>query len=292
MARPRHPGRLVMNGVAALAAGLLTAACSAQAAPAPAPRDTTAPAPAAVTYRAPDDVTRMLFPATGAETRWTQGLDALGQQVAGTVTVTCARRAGRALPEQPPPAFIRLFEVPDLDFVARHGFSRSAPVPAPGPVSGPAGGTRATTAEGCRKEGAAAAADLHDRYGPLQRLWFGALSTLDRGTRVRDALGTLPDCLAGRGIKVGDENAFFVLVDSRLAAAPAADRARLDRDLGRAYADCMRPVEAVRDSARLRLREEFLREHAGEVTALRRTLPEALHDTERRYGLRLAFPAP
>jgi hypothetical protein len=72
----------------------------------------------------------MLFPATGAESRWTQGLDVFVRQVSRATAASCAHDHGIGLPEDVPVAFIRFFEVPDLDFIALHGLSESAQVPA------------------------------------------------------------------------------------------------------------------------------------------------------------------
>ncbi|MFD8734054.1 hypothetical protein ACFV06_03950 [Streptomyces sp. NPDC059618] len=54
----------------------------------------------------------------------------------------------------------------------------------------------------------------------------------------------------------------------------------------------MRPVEAVREPARLRLRARFLTDHATEVRTLRATLVPSLHRAEEKNGVRLVFPAP
>ncbi|WP_410538492.1 hypothetical protein [Streptomyces sp. KL2] len=297
MIRPVSPRRPAFRVTAATAAAItaLLAGCSAGAGtPGGTPSRTGAEPPSAarLTHVLPGDPVRMVLPATGAETRWTQGLDAFGQQVAHIVSADCASERGAGLPDGPPPAFIRLSELPDLDFLARHGFSRSADLPAP-EASPTAPGTGDPAAvRHCQDEGRAAAERLRGAYAPLQGRWFRELASLRGDPAAARALRGLPGCLAGHGIEVGDEDGFFALADTRLNSAAPAERPRVDRELGRAYASCMRPVEAVREPARLRMREDFLAEHADEVRELRRTLVPALRRAEERYGPRLSFPAP
>lgn len=299
MIRPANPYRCVVGVAAAAAVGLSAAACSAGPGPS-AGAPVAHAAPAGLTHTLPDDPVRMLFPATGAETRWIQGLDVLRQQVSRSVTASCARDAGISLPEQVPVAFIPFSDIPDLDFIDRHGFGRSAEVPDPASSPLPARSGDPAPARSadpadvrrCADEGASAARRSRGAYAPLQGQWFRELATLRRDPAVVRALGTLPDCFAGHGFRARDEDAFFGLADSRLLSAGTADLPRVNRELGRAYASCMRPVEAVREPARLRLRTRFVEEHADRIRELRRTLVPALHRTEEQYGLRLSFPAP
>lgn len=288
---------------AAAAAALLTAACgtaagSAGQGPSAPPAPTTAAAPARVTHTLPADPVRMVLPVTGAESRWTQGLDVFGQQVARTAAADCAREERATLPEEVPLAFISYAELPDLAFLGRHGFGHGTEVPPPAPAPTSAAGTTplrpGSTAQirRCRAQGEAAAKAVREVYLPLQRAWFGELSAARRSPAATRALDGLPGCLARQGYRVRDENAFFALVDSRLMDAPAADYARVDSELGSAYATCMRPVEAAREPVRRDLRERFLADHAEEAGALRAALVPALRRAEKTYDLRLAFPAP
>ncbi|WP_369044149.1 hypothetical protein [Streptomyces sp. Midd1] len=301
----RRPATLRVT-FAAIAA-LVTAACSADPAPT---ADPTPPAPvsaARLSAALPDDPVRMVLPATGAETRWTQGLDVFVRQEARAVAASCAHDHGTEPPTQDPVTFIRYYELPDLDFVTRHGMSGSAAVPVvtPGPVrtdtgarsgkgkrggAGDAGDT--AVVRRCVTEGTAAATALRDTYAALQGQWFGTLVPLRHDPAVLRALRTLPGCLARRGIRVRDENGFFALADARQQTTPADRLPAVDRALGSAYADCMRPVEAVREPARLRLRARFLADHAAEVRTLRANLLPALRRAAKEHGLRLVFPAP
>ncbi|WP_326843853.1 hypothetical protein OHB33_36875 [Streptomyces sp. NBC_01558] len=301
----RRPATLRVT-FAAIAA-LVTAACAADPAPT---ADPTPPAPvsaARLSAALPDDPVRMVLPATGAETRWTQGLDVFVRQEVRAVAASCAHDHGTEPPTQDPVTFIRYYELPDLDFVTRHGMSGSAAVPVvtPGPVrtdtgarsgkgkrggAGDAGDT--AVVRRCVTEGTAAATALRDTYAALQGQWFGTLVPLRHDPAVLRALRTLPGCLARRGIRVRDENGFFALADARQQTTPADRLPAVERALGSAYADCMRPVEAVREPARLRLRARFLADHAAEVRTLRANLLPALRRAAKAHGLRLVFPAP
>ncbi|WUD72204.1 hypothetical protein OG937_11200 [Streptomyces sp. NBC_00510] len=299
MIRPASPYRIVARVVAAAAVALSAAACS--TGPGPSGSAPVAHAvPARLTHTLPDDPVRMLFPATGAETRWTQGMDVLRQQASRYAAASCARDAGISLPEQMPVAFIPFGDIPDLDFIDRHGFGQSAEVPAPaaGPLTARSGNPAATRSADpaairrCSGAGSAAARRTRDAFAPLQGEWFRELASLRRDPATIRALGTLPGCLAGHGFHVRDEDAFFGLVDSRLLTADTTDLPRVNRELGHAYASCMRPVEAVREPARLRLRTRFVDEHADQIRELRKTLVPSLRGTEEQYGLHLSFPAP
>lgn len=273
----------------------MLAACSTAADPSESAPSSAPPtgASAQVTHALPDDPVRMLLPATGAEARWTQGLDAFGQQVAHTVTASCASKGGFGLPQDaPPPAFIRFFELPDLDFLAQHGFSHSAEVPLP--AEPPATDRSGTPDEvrRCGDEGAAAADALRKTYVPLQGSWFKELGSLRDAPATVKAMAGLPDCLARHGIDVPDEDGFFRHTDSRLNSTAPADVPRESRALGGVYADCMRPVEAALEPLRERLRTRFLTEHAAEADKLRENLVPSLRSAEERHGVRLSFPAP
>lgn len=293
----RSAHRILARTAVAAAGAVLVTACS--AGPQDSGSTSSAPlTPAHLSHALPDDPVRMVLPANGAETRWTQGLDVFGQQVARAGADSCARRLGIRLPRQIPVVFIRFFEVPDLDFIARHGLSASAEVPAPGvnptPAVSPAPARAGTKAEirRCQKEGADAVSALRDAYVPLQGAWFDELADLRRAPATARVLEELSACFARQGFRAPDELSFMGLGDARKQAASAAELPAVETEMGRAYATCMRPVEAVRDPARLKLRADFLTDHAAQVRELRRTLVPLLHRAEMQYGVRPAFPAP
>ncbi|MGW1723462.1 hypothetical protein ACWCQK_11105 [Streptomyces sp. NPDC002306] len=300
---------------AVVAAVLLVTACSADPGRSPG-APARAVAPARLGHALPDDPVRMVLPATGAETRWTQGLDVFGQQVTRAAAAGCADQGGFRLPrEQVPVAFIRFFELPDLDFIARHGMSASAEVPAVNAsvptvvnssvptvvnssaptVASSSGAVRAggaTEVGRCRAAGTTASAALRDLYVPLQQKWFGEVVTLREDPAVLHVLRGLPDCLAEQGVPARDEQGFMAAADARQQRAAPEDLPATEAELGATYATCMRPVEAVREPARLRLRDRFLADHADEIRELREALVPALRTAERRYGVPLVFPEP
>ncbi|MGW1621157.1 hypothetical protein [Streptomyces sp. NPDC002172] len=282
---------VLVRAALAAAVALLGTACSTDAVRQSGPPAATV-APARLGRTLPDDPVRMVLPATGAETRWTQGLYVFAQQVTRVAAVDCARRGGFALPVETPLAFIRFFALPDLDFVARHGLSTSADVPAPATAPTTARAGSAAQVRRCRAQGTKAAAALSDLYLPLEQRWFGELGAVDRAPATVRARRGLPGCLAGHGVPAKDERAFMGAADARQQAATPADLPATERALGRVYADCMRPVEAVRDPARLSLRTRFLADHAAEVRTLREKLLPALRAAEKRYGVPLVFPQP
>ncbi|MFF4244818.1 hypothetical protein ACFYY2_10125 [Streptomyces sp. NPDC001822] len=286
------PHRSLARAAVAAATALLTAACS-TAVGASDGQQSVAEAPGRLTQALPDDPVRMVLPTTGAETRWTQGLNVFGQQLARAAAAECARAGGFRLTEEVPVAFIPFGDLPDLGFLGRHGFGRSAEVPTGPRASASARAGGATETHRCRAVGATAAEQVAKRYQPLQKAWFGALDNAVKGdSAARRALRDLPGCLAREGYAAADQRAFFALVDRRLMSTPAADLARVNTGLGGAYAHCMRPVEAVREPVRRKVRERFLTDHAAEVRGLRTALFPALHRAGERYGVPLVFPAP
>lgn len=291
MIRPAILRRRMRRTAVAVAVALSAVACSTGPGPSNSPSSARV-TPARLTHALPDDPVRMLFPATGAESRWTQGLSVFGQQVAGAVEASCARDGGIAPPERGPLTFIRVSAIPDLDFLGRHGFAHGAELPAPEARSTPTGSGSPAVVRRCRAEGGAAARAVHDAYATLQRRWFSEVTSVRRDPVTVRALEALPECLAGQGFRVSDEDDFFGLVDSRLLTASTADFPRVDRELGHAYATCMRPVEAAREPARLRLRTRFIAQHVDEVRELRETFVASLRRAEKEYGVRLTFPAP
>jgi hypothetical protein len=269
---------------------LAVAACSGASAETPAPGAAALPPPA-VTYAMPDDVTAMVLPAAGAETRWTQGLTAFVETARQASARDCARSAGTVMPDIPPPMFTRFLSLPDLRFIQAHGFS-GGPAPTPWATSPPpGGGTAVPSAQGaCLSEGDAAVKDLRNLFVPLQGRWWAELGALDKNAEVKRSYQAFSDCLTSRGAKASTEDGFFSLVDSRLQKAEGAERGRIEQKLGADYAACMRPVEAVREPLRRHLREEFVAAHGQEVEEMRRTLVPQIRQWEKRHGIRLSFP--
>ncbi|MFD5629089.1 hypothetical protein [Streptomyces sp. NPDC127072] len=247
----------------------------------------------------------MVLPATGADSRLTVGLGTFGQTVGAAVTARCTSDAGRPRPQGPPPMFVRLGALPDLDLLERTGFNggpspelpsvlrTSAPPAEPG-ADGTGHGDSDTVVRRCAAAGTAAVRGLDALSSPLQGKWWNELDTLRDQPQVRHALTKLPECLDHRhNLRVNSEDDFFALVDSRLADHADDDAAlvREDRKLAVAYADCMRPVEAVREPLREKLRERFVAENSRAIASLRSKLGPAVRELEKRHGVRISFPA-
>jgi hypothetical protein len=117
-----------------------------------------------------------------------------------------------------------------------------------------------------------------------------SLDALRNRPQVRRALAKVPECLEHRhNLRVNNEDDFFALVDSRIAehADDATALVREARELAGAYADCMRPVETVREQ----LRERFAAENIREIAALHSKLGPAVQELEKHHGVRISFPA-
>lgn len=277
---------LTLVTVIALAAG---AAGCAEPSGSPAGSGTAAAAAAPhaspVTYEVPADLTPAVLPATGAEARWSQGLDAFGEAVADAEVRGCVRARGEAMPDLVPLAFTRYMDLPDLEFIRRHGFGSTAlPASAPEPRA-PDGSPDPAEVRRCLAAGQRVLNDFRALYGPLRMSWFRTVGGLKSDESVARVYGAFPSCLARRGVRAGNEDRFFGLVDQRLAAG------RSDRDLATDYAACMAPVEAVREPLREALRKRFVAGHRQELENLTGELMPRVRKLEARYAVRLCFPA-
>ncbi|WP_432129230.1 hypothetical protein [Streptomyces sp. bgisy082] len=279
----------MLLAVAAVLCAASTAACSTSTSTStpdsPGDRLSVTTASPKTSYTEPGDIGPMLFPSTGAETRFTQGLDGFLELAQDVYTRACGRGGDTA--DGPPPMFVRRMALPDLVHIQAHGFS-STPVPRP-PV------TRRATAVPCDADTARAEIlAVKKLFVPLQAQWWNTVDTLDKSPEVRRAFEGLRTCLPAHGVAATDEDAFFGLVDSRLNALDGEPRAaaREDRRLGAVYARCMAPVETVREKLREQRRVAFLDAHSAEVERLRAVLPERLRQLEERYGIRYGVPVP
>ncbi|WP_031068501.1 hypothetical protein [Streptomyces sp. NRRL WC-3742] len=296
MRRPtRHPRRSA-GTIAALVGTLLLlgpTACSSPADhPDPAARaagGSAAPVPPTpVTRTMPSDITPMLLPSTGAETRWSQGLDTFATLAGNAATRACAHSRGTAEPDTMPGMFLRTMDIPDLPFIQAHGFSGGF---APGePATGSAGAPKPPSAEQqqCLQEGKKAAQELKGLYAPLQSQWYSQMASLRHTPDVQAAYQRFNSCLAEHGVKAKDEDAVFAQVDQLTQDGDTTATAHL----GEIYAACMAPVEAVREPIRAKQRDDFRAGHAAELAALSSSLPKKIHEFEERYGLQIAFPTP
>ncbi|MFJ7984329.1 hypothetical protein [Streptomyces sp. NPDC096351] len=240
------------------------------------------------------DLTAMVLPATGTDSRLTQGLDGFAQLVGHNRLQECAQRAGVRPPEVPPPAYIGWSDLPDLGFIGRHGLTMSVPaLPSASPSGRTAGRTDRAVQQRCETEGRTAAKEFKDLYSPLQSLWWPEVSAVRDDPRAREALRTLPGCLTRYGVEVEDEDGFFALVDRTVQGIEdGAEAVRADRGLGAAYAACMTPVEAVREPLRTARRTAFAAAHRDELRALEAVLLPRIRELEQRHGVTFGHPVP
>ncbi|MEU4065759.1 hypothetical protein AB0F25_25630 [Streptomyces wedmorensis] len=103
------------------------------------------------------DLTAMVLPATGTDSRPAPGLDGFAQLVGHTRLQARAERAGVQPPEVPPLAYIGWSDLPDPGFVGRHGLRMSVPaLPSASPSGRAAGWTDRAAQQRCETEGRAA----------------------------------------------------------------------------------------------------------------------------------------
>ncbi|MGW4163412.1 hypothetical protein [Streptomyces sp. NPDC004788] len=241
-----------------------------------------------VTSALPADAADMVLPTTGVQTRWTQGLDAFGRLAADTAVRECLAERNTPAPPHEPPAFVRFSDIPDLPFIARNGFNGViVPGAADSSKDRPAEGAGQKVQERCMQTGMAVDQGLRSLYLKVQGQWFQEESSLRNHPRVVAALRGFGPCLAGHKVEARDENAFFALVDARLQTGDTTG----EHALAGAYAVCMKPVEDVRSELRKPLAARFRADHREDIAALNKALPAKIHELERRYSVRISFPA-
>ncbi|MFJ9866111.1 hypothetical protein [Streptomyces sp. NPDC101165] len=242
-----------------------------------------------MTYGMPADLTSMVLPTTGEETRATQGLEVFGKLAAAWVVFDCARQHGETLPDGPPPMFTRYSMLPDLEFLRVHGFDGGTFAPGAPPArrdSSDGAATPGAELRRCMDRATPVTRELQQVYAPLQSQWFARLAPLDRDPTVRKAYRSFARCLGDHHVNAKDENDFFGLVDQRLQASDTSG----SRRLAAVYATCMKPVEAARKPLRNDLARKFRVTHAEEIAQVRAELPEKVHEMEKGYRIRFSIP--
>ncbi|MEU3459996.1 hypothetical protein ABZ721_08560 [Streptomyces sp. NPDC006733] len=266
--------------VLVLTAGGCTTTARSTTTPAPSGTPASAPPPVRTTHDIPADLTALILPTTGAESRGSQGLDLFAQTIGYTATRGCARSRNVPMPEIAPPLLTRFLDLPDLPLIRDHGLSTDAPADTTASTA-PEGSAAAAAQDRCAAEGGAAARRFRAGYASLQGQWWRDITALRDRPAVVQAFRSFSQCLATHQVKAQDENAFFDLAD----ASPH------DLALARIYAQCMVPVEAVREPLRKELRTFFAAHHSGELNTIRHSLVPGIRESERTYGIRIAFPA-
>jgi hypothetical protein len=232
--------------------------------------------------------TAMLFPTSGPETRWTQGLGRFVSAVRHASLRSCVRSHGVPMPLVPPPMFGGFYDIPDLGHIRDHGFSQSTKDPDPHPdVSASAVAVQKSCVTASRQS----VQGVQALYASLQAKWLGTMASLGTDPDVVAAYRTLPACLARHAVRAADEQSFFAVLAARMRSVvgkPGAER--VERELATHYATCMAPIESVRVAKRLELRRAFLAEHAADVEQVRLVLLPQLEQLQRTSGVQLVYP--
>ena len=123
---------------------------------------------------------------------------------------------------------------------------------------------------------------------PLQTIWFNEIGGVDANPKVVVAYGEWRTCIAAKGYSVSSEGAFFDLADQeigRYIPKQMAEAKATEMTLANAYADCIGPVSTVRDGIRLRLRTQFLDQHALQIRQLTTTIERVVSRLSAEYGV-------
>ncbi|MCZ4121669.1 hypothetical protein [Streptomyces sp. H39-S7] len=258
---------------------LAAAGCTGTAATETPTPSVAAPPPVRTTYDIPADLTALILPTTGVESRGSQGLDLFAQTIGYTATRTCARSARVPMPEIAPPMLTRFLDLPDLQLLRAHGLSTDTPADTTASTA-PKGSAAAAAQDRCVTEGGAAAQRFRALYASLQGQWWRDITALRDRPPVAQAFHSFSRCLRDHQLKAHTESDFFALAD----ASPH------DLALARIYATCMVPVESARDPLRKELRTSFVARHGSEINTIRNSLVPGIRQSERTHGIRIAFP--
>jgi hypothetical protein len=234
-----------------------------------------------------------LFPASGSDTRWQSSFGAFRRKAIYQKAQPCFRRHGVFAPPTPtslPPAHIE--DMPDLDYLAKHGFSPGIKAPAPGSRSADVADSQLRCVQ---QAGTALFGDLDNTVGPLRSRWLTAARPADSNPRVQAAYRNVPACFQQHGIPVDSEDEFFTYADSHLDRPHQRGRgeqARHEEDIRLAgiYAQCMRHVVAVRSDVRSELRAKFLAAHSAAVKQVKSALLRAAWHAESVTGMQYQPP--
>lgn len=111
-------------------------------------------------------------------------------------------------------------------------------------------------------------------YAPLVAAWSGhAVPSIDRSATFQKALVGWASCLQRRGVRVSTLSDFFQFADAASHKSPAS---RYVVNLGKWYASCLAPAEAVRDQLRRAARDAFMANHVNQLSLISQKLGQAL----------------
>ena len=113
---------------------------------------------------------------------------------------------------------------------------------------------------------------------PLQDLWFAEIAVIDKLSEVVQAFEDWKGCMSASGYNPTTHVGFFVDVDENVIPLLETDfeaARQAEMAVANTYAQCMEPVEAIRQPIRDDARAAFLSDYSEEIRAL-----EELFDSE------------
>jgi hypothetical protein len=179
--------------------------------------------------------------------------------------------------------------MPDLAYIATHGFEIISPAPASayqGVLAGSADTAFSNDLGHCDSLPVSPAVQrFQDAIGPISGQWMTESNGVQGDPAVIHAYVGLDACIRSHGINEPDEDGFFdydQMVTNSGNPDGTDEMAKL-LQIAHVYITCISPVEAVRLKIRTSLRQTFLSDNAGAVeqaqaaaNALLRTYPAAV----------------
>ena len=114
--------------------------------------------------------------------------------------------------------------------------------------------------------------------GSLMEQWQQVVLAVDSAPKFQQALVGWQACTQRAGVDVKTIEDFFTYADSQ---AHQGGSAQDSVHLGRLYAMCLGPAEAVRDKLRQQAKVSFLADHAGTVSQLTSVLASLKAQSEQ-----------
>jgi len=190
---------------------------------------------------------------------------------------------GTGFPVNPPSAALVYggdnTEFPELQYLSQHGFLVMEPpsYPGPNPTRGMSSVRYGSAERRCRTSTSAGFHSLIETGAPLQQQWMSTVTAIDAGPQFQRALVGWRSCTQRAGVDVTTISDFFTYADSQAHGGSTQDSIHL----GRIYARCLGPAEAVRDQLRQQARVSFLSNHASAVAELTSMLASLKVQSER-----------
>lgn len=190
-------------------------------------------------------------------------------------------------------------EFPDLQTLAKDGFSPAAIPNPPDPTQGMGSSERAAyraADQRCATTAARPFVAINANGQVLKGEWADVLAKIDASPQVQRGLRHFASCTALAGYPGQSIQLFLQQVD--LHTVPLFERRQdarasaVERTLGRVFERCLGPVQAIRTELRERQHALFLASHAQAIDVLRSTSDAMVMKLERQYGLKIPGVVP